>query len=391
MSIKQKKIIATALISMFAMITILILLVTPFQGIKATDTNADIEFAVIYSNAMDEGFEIIRYDTRGNILNEKKFKEGQAIYHFSEFENNYYLMSERKNRHYILSQDGEVNLLFGPEKYEKDRNIGSAFSRSSEKHMFFSMNVGINPEYSPDEYLSELVYFDGSKNSNIELLGYIQSVVEENNKAYALFFNGNNNKLGIYVIDLLDNKLIKTIPIDNHLNQFEGYFPAGQNNGSSLQIYQDKLILILDGNTKETQYKPIMQIINPSSGELEQEISISQQNFDVFDTQIFNNKLYVISTNSSFIEFNGSEFKRKMIKLNQDEQFIKQRKSDRGNISGIKIIGNQIYILYDFVKGIPSERTREIREYNLETGEEGIIIPLSYRSDKEIIKFFNVY
>lgn len=389
MNKKNKKLILTTLIALFA-ITISILLYTPFQGINSTNTNTSIEFAVVYSNAMDEGFEVVKYDIRGNILNEQRFKEGQAIYYFSEFKDNYYLMSERKNRHYILNEAGEVNVFFGPEKYEKDRNIGSAFSRSNEKYMFYSMNVGINPEYSPNEYMSELVYFDGSKSRNIDLSGYIQSVVEQNNKAYVLSYNGNNNKLEIYVIDLLDNKLIKTIPIDNHLKQFEGYFPTGLNNGSPLQVYRNKLILILDGNTKVTQHRPIMQIINPDSGELEQELSISKQDFEVYDTQVHDDKLYIISSDSSFIEYNGLSDKRKTVHLEQDKNFVKQREANRGNISGIKIIGNQIYILYDFVKEVPSKRIREVRAYNLETGEEEVKIPLNYRSDKEIIKFFSL-
>lgn len=69
-------------------------------------------------------------------------------------------MSERKNRHYILNQNGILQPFFGSNKYGKDRNIGTSFLKESDNHLFFSMNVGINPSYSPTQYTNELVYFD---------------------------------------------------------------------------------------------------------------------------------------------------------------------------------------------------------------------------------------
>jgi hypothetical protein len=349
-------------------------------------------FVVVYSDSMKEGADLVKYSLKGEIINKQKLVEGQALYYFTKFNSDYYIASERKNRHYIMDRSGKVKSFFGPSNYEEDRIIGSSFVKSNEKYLFFSMNVGINPDYSPKEYSNELIYSEigTSISHHIMLPGYFQSVVERDNKAYVLYFNGTDNSVGIYVIDLKTSKMIKDFTIDNHSTEEQGYYPVGQNNGSSLQIFQDRLIVMLDGNHPDIQYQPIMQIINPENGIMEKEIKISNEPFSIYDTQVYDGKLYVLSNDGSVIIWEDLIKQARTLKLKESTEFINKKETERGNVSGFEITGNSIFILYDFVKNIPVDRVREIRRYNLETGNEEAVIPLNYRSEKEMIRFFTI-
>lgn len=141
------------------------------------------------------------------------------------------------------------------------------------------------------------------KYRNILLNGYLLSTVEYNNMAYTLYVNNNDNSVGIYVIDLKTSKKIKQFTIENRLHGLKEYFPVGQN-GASLQIFKGKLIVFLDGNTSDTQFHPIMQIIDPKNGKLENETSLSDTSFLFYDSQIYNDKLYILSEDLNYTIFN---------------------------------------------------------------------------------------
>lgn len=346
-------------------------------------------FTVVYSNAMDDGAEIVKYSNKGEILDKKNLVNAQSLYYFAKVKNDYYLMSERKNRHYILNQNGILQPFFGPNKYGKDRNIGTSFLKESDNHLFFSMNVGINPSYSPTQYTNELVYFDKKnlKYRNILLNGYLLSTVEYNNMAYTLYVNNNDNSVGIYVIDLKTSKKIKQFTIENRLHGLKEYFPVGQN-GASLQIFKGKLIVFLDGNTSDTQFHPIMQIIDPKNGKLENETSLSDTSFLFYDSQIYNDKLYILSEDLNYTIFNDLNKKPKKLRLKQSNSVSEKIQNEKGVISGVQYFAGSVFVLYDYVKNSPVDRIREIREYDLLTGKELHVIPLAFKSNKEMIRFF---
>ncbi|WP_244188465.1 hypothetical protein [Paenibacillus kribbensis] len=346
-------------------------------------------FTVVYSNAMDDGAEIVKYSNKGKILDKKNLVNAQSLYYFAKVKNDYYLMSERKNRHYILNQNGILQPFFGPNKYGKDRNIGTSFLKESDNHLFFSMNVGINPGYSPTQYTNELVYFDKEnlKYRNILLSGYLLSTVEYNNMAYTLYVNNNDNSVGIYVIDLKTSKKIKQFTIENRLQGLTEYFPVGQN-GASLQIFKGKLIVFLDGNTSDTQFHPIMQIIDPKNGKLESETSLSDTSFLFYDSQIYNDKLYILSEDLNFTIFNDLNKNPKKLRLKQSNSVSEKIQNEKGVISGVHYLAGSVFVLYDYVKNSPADRIREIREYDLLTGKELHVIPLAFKSNKEMIRFF---
>ncbi|WP_245233451.1 hypothetical protein [Paenibacillus maysiensis] len=346
-------------------------------------------FTVVYSNAMDDGAEIVKYSNKGEILDKKNLVNAQSLYYFAKVKNDYYLMSERKNRHYILNQNGILQPFFGSNKYGKDRNIGTSFLKESDNHVFFSMNVGINPSYSPTQYTNELVYFDKKnlKYRNILLDGYLLSTVEYNNMAYTLYVNNNDNSVGIYVIDLKTSKKTKQFTIENRLHGLKEYFPVGQN-GASLQIFKGKLIVFLDGNTSDTQFHPIMQIIDPKNGKLESETSLSDTSFLFYDSQIYNDKLYILSEDLNYTIFNDLNKNPKKLRLKQSNSVSEKIQNEKGVISGVQYLAGSVFVLYDYVKNSPADRIREIREYDLLTGKELHVIPLAFKSNKEMIRFF---
>lgn len=363
--------------------------ITSEEDTKIEDKN-ETEFVVIYSSAMEEGVDIVEYNFSGNILNKKNFKDGRALYYTTKFNDKYYITSERQNRHYIWDQTEGISTFFGPTKYDEDIGIGSSFAKSSNEYLFFSMNVGTNPKFSPNEYSNELVYLQrsGSDYKNIMLPGYFQSVIEKDNKGYVLYLDGEDNSMGISVIDLIKNTKISDFSVNNHENQGKGFYPASINNGSSLQLFNDRLLLFLDGNRSDIQYKPIMQIINPLDGSLEKEISISKETFSLFDSIVYNDKLYLISEDAKIMVWNSSIQEEQMIQLKQDQAFLEKQKAERGYISGVQISGDSIYLLYDFVNNKPINRDREIRRYNLQNGTEEAVISLNLQSDKEMVRFF---
>ncbi|MGW9529730.1 hypothetical protein ACWHAM_18635 [Paenibacillus terrae] len=351
---------------------------------------AEKGFVVIYSDAMKKGANLVSYSPTGDIIGVQKLEDGRALYYSTQLSGNYYITSERQNRHYILDKSGIIRSFFGPSKYDQDRAIGTSFVKSSGEYLFFSMNVGNNPQYSPKVYSNELVYSKAGNSTlhHIMLPGYFQSVVEKENKAYVLYIDGNGENVGIYVIDLNKNSLLHNYSVQNHKSQEQAYYPVGQNNGSSLQWFHNRLIVMLDGNRPGIQDRPIMQILNPSDGTLDKEISISNEPFTLYDTAIHDGNLYVISDNNKIIVWDDSLQNIKKIQLKQNKDFIQKKETERGYISGTHISGNSIDILYDFVKKKPLDRVREIRRYSLETGSEEAVIPLSYHSDKEMVRFF---
>ncbi|WP_155983762.1 hypothetical protein [Paenibacillus sp. 1-18] len=189
---------------------------------------------------------------------------------------------------------------------------------------------------------------------HVMLPGYFQSVVEKENKAYVLYIDGNGENVGIYVIDLNTNRLLHNYSIQNHKSQERAYYPVGQNNGSSLLWFHNRLIIMLDGNRPGIQDRPIIQILNPSDGSLDKEISISNESFSLYDTALHNGNLYVISNNGEIMAYDSSLKNVKKIQLKQNKEFIQKKETDRGYISSTRISGNSIDILYDFVKKLAS-------------------------------------
>ncbi|MNJ68954.1 hypothetical protein D3C77_652500 [compost metagenome] len=74
--------------------------------------------------------------------------------------------------------------------------------------------------------------------------------------------------------------------------------------------------------------------------------------------------------------------------LQQSTTLAQKIEEERGIISGVQLDGDSLYVLYDFVKNTPEDRTREIRQYDIKTGSEQLVIPLAYKSKYEIVRFF---
>lgn len=346
--------------------------------------NNNMAFAVVYSDAMNIGSEIVVYNENGDIINSQLLADGQALYYFNKLDNMYLLMSERKNRHYILDPKGNVESFFGPNNYEKDGNIGTSFLNRSENYLLYSMNIGVNPKYSPDSYSSEFVYLDIQNNTlkNIKLKGYLQSAVEYNDKAYILNVKNGGSKSCVDVLDLKDGKHLAEIPLNNQHVDNDIY--TSLSIGSSFQIFKDKLIVIMTGNTKESYLKPIMKIINLDNNCLEKEIQISSKPFIFYETIIYKDKLYLFSEDLSFAIFSDLQGEPEV------NNFKPKSTINEGTLSGIQLENDYVYMLYDYVKNVPQARVREIQKYDLHSGEEKRVIPLKYSSKKELIRFFTM-
>lgn len=217
--------------------------------------------------------------------------------------------------------------------------------------------------------------------------GYLLSAVEYNNMAYTLYMNNNDNTVGIDVIDLRTSKKIKQFSVEHHLSALTGYFPVGQN-GASLQLFKGKLVVFLDGNTRDTRFHPRMQIIDPENGRLESEMSLSAHLFLLYDSQIYNNELYIFSEEGSLIVFSDLYKSPRTVKLQQSRAVLGKIKNEQGIVSGVYYFASSVFVLYDYVKNSPVDRIREIREYDRSTGEELHVVPLAYQSTKEMIRFF---
>jgi len=348
-------------------------------------------FAVIYSDAMRQGAEIVTYNSSGKILDKKALDGGRALYHTEENGGDYYIASERQNHHFKLTKTGEIISFYGPAIYDKDRAIGTSFIRRSNDYMFYSMNMGLHPKYSPDRYSNELVYWNDKThlNNHIILPGYFQSAFEMDDKAYVLYIDESIEKVGIYVVDLMKNQLIHDFPIDNHKtsNSDGVYYPTGRFNGSSLQVFQNRILVLLDGNRPDIEGKPIIQVINPANGVLEKEIKLSTEGFNLYSSTVYDDQLYLISSGNQVNVLDQKFQLHEGLTLEKTTSFMQKVKEQRGSMCGTYLIGDSVYVLYDFVKNKPADRDREIHKYNLKTGREEAVIPLSYKSDKEMISF----
>lgn len=350
-------------------------------------------FTIIYSDAMADGAQILKYSSNGDILKTTKVPDGKALYYSTKVKDKYYIMSERKNHHLQIDTNDNISSFFGPSSYSKDKNIGTSFLRSNNKYIFYSMNVGAGSNYSPDKYLNELVYtkIQNDASRNIKLEGYIQSAVEKDDKAYVLYFSGTDNSIGIYVIDLNKNTILKNLKIDNHKSENgEGLYPVGQGNGSALQIFDNRLIIFLDGNSPKNQYKPIIKIFDFEKGEINEELKLTSPPFSINDIKIVQNKMYILSNDAVLLTYQNLNTPPQFITLEQDQKFIQEQQKDSGIISGFEIKDGYVYLLYDFVKNPPRDRKRELKKYNLQTGASQNTIVLKYRSSKEMIRLMDM-
>ncbi|WP_379203295.1 hypothetical protein [Paenibacillus sp. GCM10012306] len=123
---------------------------------------------------------------------------------------------------------------------------------------------------------------------------------------------------------------------------------------------------------------------------MEKEITISKNPFSLYDSQIYNDCIYIFSDDSDVVIFNNLDEEPTTLKLKQHEAFLRKKQDERGIVSGVQYVGNTVFVLYDYVKNAPIDRVREIRKYDLGNGNEDKIIPLKYKSSKEMIRFFTI-
>ncbi|WP_157277368.1 hypothetical protein [Paenibacillus taiwanensis] len=344
-------------------------------------------FLVLYSNMLEEGVELVSYSSSGAILSQLSLNVGKKLDFAAKVKGNIYIASERQHHHFQISQDGKIRSFFGPSIYEQDRAIGATFIRNSNGYLLFSMNMGAHPDYSPHEYGNELVYWNDDDHvyNHLKLTGYFMSAVTIHNKAYVLYSNGKRNSNGIYVVDLKTNKLVSDYP----LRSIDRYYPVGRENGSSLQLYNNRLLVFMTGDDpSQKQDQPVMLVINPQNGTIEQTIKVSNKSFDLYGTFVHNGKVYVVSYEGELVVFNQKFEIETLIRLEQGSQFVMKRKEESGLISGVQVDGDSLFILYDFVKNAPLDRQKEIHQYHIDTGKELAVIPLSHKTDREMVRFF---
>ncbi|WP_019637252.1 hypothetical protein [Paenibacillus fonticola] len=353
-------------------------------------------YLVMYSNILEEGADLVAYDAKGQVLQNLNLAKGKKLDFTARLNDDIYIASERQNHHFVIHKSGDVDSYYGPSIYGPDRQIGSNFLRSSQGYLSFTVNMGTHPDYSPNEYSNDYVYWNPDQQvfGHIKLPGYFESSIILDEQAYVLYMNGKNNAIGIYVIDLPSNKLLVNYPLDNHNlagnDPDQEIFLAGGGNGSSFQYFRDKLLVFMISNDS-TGYGPslLIQVIDPKTGELEQEIKVPEEPFMFNTAFVHDHQLYIISETGQIAVLDEQLKPSQTFRLEQPPALVQKIEEERGIISAIQPDedSHSLYVLYDFVKNAPENRTREIRQYDLTTGKEQSVVSLAYKSKYEIVRF----
>ncbi|WP_028596535.1 hypothetical protein [Paenibacillus assamensis] len=352
------------------------------------------DYIVSYSSILEKGAQLLTYDSKGNIHQQQDLKAGQKIDNAVKWNEVIYYLSERSNRNYSFQSSGEIYSFFGlPEIYGTDRGLGYTFIRADADYMFLSLNIGSHPDFSPDQYSNALIYWnkESEKQNHIQLRGYLFSLFVKNNKAYVMYDDSDQEKLGIYVIDLATNKLVQDFPISsqnrNKVASDRYFYTSTLYHGQCCVLFHDQIAVTLDDGNGNPQIAPVIRFLDISNGTVKYEIELPSGFFPLI-TEVYLDKLYVFDLSGKVIVINRNKEIEREYELEQSEAFKQKLADNEGVVGHIMKHKDEVLVLYDFIKEKPLDRNREIHRYDLLTGKLNAVTPLTFKSEREIVHFF---
>ncbi|MFD3449347.1 hypothetical protein ACFDTO_32745 [Microbacteriaceae bacterium 4G12] len=332
---------------------------------------AHTEYIVSYTSLKPGGY-VATYDKDGKLLDTSKI-EARNILSNTKSEDKYYFSSNRNDKHYEISQNGEIQMIAKPKELENVRD-GAYFIHSEQGYVYYDMNVGMAEN---DSYVSQLVFGkEGEPKQHVKLHGTIQGAHILNETLYA--FSQTAEKLYISTIDLTTKKKVKEIEIPNR-----DVFFSSSSRKSMFEVANGKLVLALSDNVDQ-KLPSYLAVINPDRLQVEKEVTLPNPQFIPMHMQVVQNELYVISEEGEVLAFDASFRLAEQFKLQGMNQAQKE-----GGIADIQIEDDKAYLFYQYTSK-SSQKGNErgvIYEYSLADGKKVHEVTIKFDRDAEDITF----
>lgn len=250
----------------------------------------DCRYVISLSKALDYNARLLFIDTNGSLLGTYDY-DGYSINSINQRDGNFYMHSSRLNKHYILNNEQKISsyTLFEDE-YTDSIQMASWFAVNGKSSLIETMNIGGSES---GDYLSSIIYGDQDSKTEVVLKNQLlNNAIELNGKIYVETFSETDEKNGISIIEMSEQREIKYIT-----------FPEPYtSNSAELILLEDKIITYghseiekFEGNLKSSIGSLDTNTYETNNYVLDNELVITMYTY--------NNNIYVITDNNKLMIF----------------------------------------------------------------------------------------
>ncbi|MCY7628602.1 hypothetical protein ACTHP2_03665 [Bacillus altitudinis] len=322
----------------------------------------DSKFAIIYSQAMDRGCEMVNYNDKGKKLSSMTMKDCVGFTSSTQSNNNIYFSSNRSNYHVSLNKKtGKVEPLNTKSLSKSTDDEGAFFINYSNGYVLHDINVG----FTENGLVGELVYWneDDNDKNQVELEGELTTAIFEDKKIYA-------------ILSIDESVTMSSINPKTHkekrkkLDVDSVFFP--DNNESLKSLNNEELILALNDGVDSKQ-ESMLVVLDKKTLDKKREI-VMDKGFTIYKTNVDDDKVTIVSYEGEIKTFNRD------LKEISSEKIPLNFKSDDERLEEAKILDDKIYALVRMFERDKNGVIGRIIEYNIESKESKEI---SLKSDKD--------
>ncbi|KKK10949.1 MULTISPECIES: hypothetical protein [Bacillus] len=322
----------------------------------------DSKFAIIYSQAMDRGCEMVNYNDKGKKLSSMTMKDCVGFTSSTQSNNNIYFSSNRSNYHVSLNKKtGKVEPLNTKSLSKSTDDEGAFFINYSNGYVLHDINVG----FTENGLVGELVYWneDDNDKNQVELEGELTTAIFEDKKIYAILSNDESVTMSS-INPKTHKEKRKKLDVDSV------FFP--DNNESLKSLNNEELILALNDGVDSKQ-ESMLVVLDKKTLDKKREI-VMDKGFTIYKTNVDDDKVTIVSYEGEIKTFNRD------LKEISSEKIPLNFKSDDERLEEAKILDDKIYALVRMFERDKNGVIGRIIEYNIESKESKEI---SLKSDKD--------
>ncbi|MDM5298291.1 hypothetical protein QUF51_08975 [Bacillus pumilus] len=330
---------------------------------KELSNMKDSKFAIIYSQVMDRGCEMVNYNNEGKKLSSIKMKDCVGFTSSTQSNTNIYFSSNRSNYHVSLNKKtGKVEPLSTKSLSKSTDDEGAFFINYSNGYVLHDINVG----FTEDGLVGELVYWkeDSDDKKQIELEGSLTSAVFEDGEIYAVINNNNDNVIASSIDPKSHKEKRKEIDMDSV------YFP---DNNESLKSLNKKELLVAVNDAVDSKKNSMLVILDKKTLDTKRKI-VMDDGFTIYKTNVDTDKVTMVSYEGEVKTFNRD------LKEISSEKIPLNLKSDNEHLEEVKILDSKVFALVKMSDRDKNGIISRIIEYNIESKDSKEI---SLKSDRD--------
>ncbi|MCC9090673.1 hypothetical protein [Bacillus pumilus] len=322
----------------------------------------DSKFAVVYSQVMDRGCEMVNYDNEGKRLSSITMKDCVGFTSSTQSNNNIYFSSNRSNYHVSLNKKtGKVEPLSTKSLSKSTDDEGAFFINYSNGYILYDINVG----FTEDGLVGELVYWkeDDNDKNQVKLDGELTTAIFEDRKIYAILSNDES-----VTVSSLDPKTHKEKRKEIDMDSV--FFP---DNNESLKSLNNKELLVAVNDNVDSKKNSMLVILDKKTLDTKRKI-VMDDGFTIYKTNIDKDKVTIVSYEGDVKKFNRD------LKEISSEKIPLNLKSEDEHLEEVKILDGKVFALVKMSDRDKDGIIGRIIEYNIESKDSKEI---SLKSDRD--------